>query len=37
MALVRRADPFDPESPIKQMGITSFPKDMFFVLRVCQV
>ena len=32
-----RVDPFDPDSPIKKLGVTSFPKDMFFVLRVCQV
>ena len=31
-----RADPFDPESPIKKMGIKTFPPDMFFVLRVVQ-
>lgn len=34
---LRRADPFDPDSPIKQMGIQTFPPDMFFVLRVVQV
>lgn len=31
-----RADPFDPDSPIKKMGIQKFPPDMFFVLRVVQ-
>ncbi|PSC70875.1 putative aarF domain-containing kinase 1 [Micractinium conductrix] len=32
-----KADPFDPESPIKKMGIKTFPPDMFFVLRVVQL
>ncbi|KAH7619626.1 hypothetical protein Ndes2526B_g06607 [Nannochloris sp. 'desiccata'] len=32
-----KVDPFDPESPIKKMGITTFPADMFFVLRVVQL
>ncbi|KAL4431977.1 hypothetical protein ABPG77_000244 [Micractinium sp. CCAP 211/92] len=32
-----KADPFDPDSPIKQMGIQKFPPDMFFVLRVVQL
>jgi hypothetical protein len=36
-ALACRVDPFDPDSPIKQMGIEKFPPDMFFVLRVVQV
>ena len=30
-------DPFDPNSPIKQGGITSFPGDLFFILRVVQL
>lgn len=30
-------NPFDPESPIKKMGIEKFPADMFFVLRVVQL
>lgn len=32
-----RVDPFDPESPIKKMGVSTFPPDMFFVLRVVQL
>ncbi|GAB4821653.1 hypothetical protein N2152v2_008699 [Parachlorella kessleri] len=32
-----KVDPFDPESPIKQMAISRFPPDMFFVLRVTQL
>jgi predicted unusual protein kinase regulating ubiquinone biosynthesis (AarF/ABC1/UbiB family) len=32
-----KVDPFDPESPIKKMGITTFPAEMFFVLRVVQL
>ena len=32
-----KVDPFDPESPIKKMGIEKFPADMFFVLRVVQL
>lgn len=32
-----KVDPFDPESPIKKMGISTFPADMFFVLRVVQL
>ena len=32
-----RVDPFDPESPIKKMGISTFPADMFFVLRTVQL
>ena len=32
-----RVDPFDPDSPIKKMGVQKFPPDMFFVLRVVQV
>jgi hypothetical protein len=35
--LLCRVDPFDPESPIKKMGISRFPPDMFFVLRVTQL
>lgn len=30
-------DPFDPASPIKQLEITHFPPDMFFVLRTVQL
>lgn len=30
-------NPFDPESPIKKMGVQKFPPDMFFVLRVVQL
>ena len=32
-----KADPFDPESPIKKIGIKTFPRDIFFVLRVVQL
>jgi predicted unusual protein kinase regulating ubiquinone biosynthesis (AarF/ABC1/UbiB family) len=32
-----KADPFDPDSPIKKAGIVTFPRDMFFVLRVVQL
>lgn len=32
-----KVDPFDPESPIKKMGISKFPSDMFFVLRCVQL
>jgi hypothetical protein len=32
-----QVDPFDPDSPIKQSAITTFPADMFFVLRVVQL
>jgi predicted unusual protein kinase regulating ubiquinone biosynthesis (AarF/ABC1/UbiB family) len=32
-----KVDPFDPESPIKKVGITAFPRDLFFVLRVTQL
>jgi aarF domain-containing kinase len=32
-----KVDPFDPDSPIKKMGIQTFPADMFFVLRVVQL
>ena len=32
-----KVDPFDPESPIKKMGIEKFPADMFFVLRCVQL
>ena len=30
-------DPFDPASPIKQLEISHFPPDMFFVLRTVQL
>lgn len=30
-------DPFDPESPIKKLGIQTFPKDLFFILRTVQL
>lgn len=32
-----KVDPFDPESPIKKVGIDKFPKDMFFILRTVQL
>jgi hypothetical protein len=32
-----KADPFDPDSPIKQAAIEKFPSDLFFVLRVIQL
>lgn len=32
-----KVDPFDPNSPIKRSAISSFPPDMFFVLRVVQL
>ena len=32
-----KVDPFDPDSPIKKGGITAFPGDLFFVLRVVQL
>ena len=32
-----RVDPFDPDSPLKKMGVKEFPGDMFFVLRVVQL
>ncbi|KAK9811448.1 hypothetical protein WJX72_004052 [[Myrmecia] bisecta] len=32
-----KVDPFDEDSPLKKMGITTFPSDMFFVLRVVQL
>lgn len=32
-----QVDPFDPNSPIKRSAISSFPPDMFFVLRVVQL
>lgn len=32
-----RADPFDPDSPIKALPVEKFPSDMFFVLRVVQL
>ena len=35
--LLLQVDPFDPNSPIKQGGITSFPGDLFFILRVVQL
>lgn len=30
-------NPFDPDSPIKQVSVESFPPDLFFVLRVSQL
>lgn len=35
--LVRRLDVWSPDSPLKQTAISTFPKDLFFVLRVCQL
>lgn len=32
-----RVDPFSPDSPIKSLGISHFPPDVFFVLRVMQL
>ncbi|GLC33499.1 hypothetical protein PLESTB_000081700 [Pleodorina starrii] len=32
-----KVDPFDPNSPIKRSAISTFPPDMFFVLRVVQL
>ena len=32
-----RVDPFAEDSPLKQSAITSFPSDLFFVLRVVQL
>ncbi|KAG2436133.1 hypothetical protein HYH02_011642 [Chlamydomonas schloesseri] len=32
-----KVDPFDPNSPIKRSAISTFPADMFFVLRVVQL
>ena len=32
-----RVDPFDKDSPLKECAITSFPSDLFFVLRVVQL
>jgi hypothetical protein len=32
-----KVDPFDEDSPIKQCAITSFPKQIFLVLRVVQL
>ena len=32
-----KVDPFDPDSPIKKGGITEFPGDLFFILRVVQL
>lgn len=32
-----KVDPFDEDSPIKKSAITSFPKEMFFVMRVVQL
>ena len=32
-----QVNPFDPNSPIKQSAITTFPQDLFFVLRVVQL
>ena len=31
------ANPFDPNSPLKQSAVHKFPPDMFFVLRVVQL
>lgn len=36
-ALERRLDVWSPDSPLKQTAISTFPKDLFFVLRVCQL
>jgi hypothetical protein len=30
-------NPFDPNSPIKQVSVENFPSDLFFVLRVSQL
>lgn len=30
-------NPFDPDSPIKQISVENFPSDLFFVLRVSQL
>lgn len=32
-----KVDPFDPNSPIKRSAVTTFPADLFFVLRVVQL
>ncbi len=32
-----RLDVWSPNSPLKQTAISTFPKDLFFVLRVCQL
>ena len=32
-----RVSPFDKDSPLKAMGVTRFPSDLFFVLRVVQL
>ncbi len=32
-----RVDPFDSNSPLKEGGVTAFPPDLFFVLRVVQL
>jgi predicted unusual protein kinase regulating ubiquinone biosynthesis (AarF/ABC1/UbiB family) len=32
-----KIDPFDPNSPIKQVSVENFPSDLFFVLRVSQL
>ena len=32
-----KVDPFDPNSPIKQVSVENFPSDLFFVLRVSQL
>ena len=32
-----RLDVWSPDSPLKQTAISTFPKDLFFVLRVCQL
>ena len=37
MAFACRVDPFASDSPLKSMGITHFPPDVFFVLRVMQL
>lgn len=34
---VCRVDPFSPDSPIKKLGITHFPPEVFFVLRTVQM
>ena len=32
-----KVNPFDPDSPIKQVSVETFPPDLFFVLRVSQL
>lgn len=35
--VLHRLDVWSPDSPLKQTAISTFPKDLFFVLRVCQL